>query len=186
MPGTTIVVNPNEDVGTGADPQPGSLEDLYLRHAPEAVRLAFLLTRDGAIAEDLVQEAFIRVAGRFLHLRSPQAFDAYLRKTVVNLCMTHHRKRKVASAYLDREIGRVGRAEPMSQTADVETRSELRDALETLPDRQRVAVVLRFYLDRSEEETAATLGCSVTAARSLVHRGVQTLRDRLRSEDHDG
>jgi RNA polymerase sigma-70 factor (sigma-E family) len=184
MPATTIVTSPNDDVGAGA--RPGTLEDLYLRHAPEAVRLAFLLTRDGALAEDLVQEAFVRVAGRFAHLRSPDAFDAYLRKTVVNLCMSHHRKRKVASAYLEREIARAERAEPTSRSTDVETRSELREALEALPDRQRTAVVLRFYLDQTEEQTAATLGCSVTAARSLVHRGMQTLRERIGSEDDDG
>ena len=171
-----------DDLAEVAEPRAWSLEDLYLRHAPEAVRLAFLLTRDGGIAEDIVQEAFIRVAGRFAHLRSLDAFDAYLRRVVVNLCMTHHRKRKVAAAYLDRERTRLGRAEPSVPAADVETRNELRDALASLPDRQRAAVVLRFYLDQTEEQTAATLGCSITAARSLVHRAMQTLRERIGDE----
>ena len=168
-----------DDTGLQATPRPGALEELYLRHAPEAVRLAFLLTRDAAGAEDIVQEAFIRVAGRFRHLRSPEAFDAYLRKTVMNLCMSQHRRRKVAHAYLDRERSRLGSSEPTVASPDVETRNELRDAMAVLPDRQRAAVVLRFYLDQSEEQTAATLGCSVTAARSLVHRAMQTLRERI-------
>ncbi|MDH4112976.1 MAG: hypothetical protein OEV60_09915 [Actinomycetota bacterium] len=49
------------------EPRPGSLEDLYVRHIPDAVRLAFLLTRDGGTAEDLAQDAFIKVAGRIHH-----------------------------------------------------------------------------------------------------------------------
>ena len=77
----------------------GSLEDRYVRHAPGAVRLAYLLTSDAALAEDITQEAFIRVAGRFRHLRTPDSFDAYLRRTVVNLCMSHHRRRRVERAY---------------------------------------------------------------------------------------
>ena len=93
-----------------SEPREGSLEDRYVRHAPEALRLAYLLTSDAALAEDITQEAFIRVAGRFRHLRTPDSFDAYLRRTVVNLCMSHHRRRRVERAYLEREGGRQVRA----------------------------------------------------------------------------
>lgn len=58
--------------------------DLYLRHSPAALRLAFLLTGDRALADDLVQDAFVRLFGRLLHLRNPDAFESYLRQTVVN------------------------------------------------------------------------------------------------------
>jgi RNA polymerase sigma factor (sigma-70 family) len=73
----------------------GSLGDLYVRHAPEGIRLAFLLTGDRALAEDLVQEAFARLVGRLRHLRDPGAFGAYLRKTIVNLSTSHFRRRRV-------------------------------------------------------------------------------------------
>jgi RNA polymerase sigma-70 factor (sigma-E family) len=183
MAGRTTVAETTDDTADGAEPRIGTLEELYLRHAPEALRLAFLLTRDAAGAEDVVQEAFIRVGGRFRHLRSPASFDAYLRRTVVNLCMSQHRRRKIANAYLDRERSRIVRGEPATSTPDVETQDELRVALAALPDRQRAALVLRFYLDQSEEQTAATLGCSVVAARSLVHRAMQTLREQIGSEE---
>ena len=98
-----IVDQDSVEANEVVQPREGSLEDLYVRHAPEAVRLAFLLTSDAALAEDITQEAFIRVAGRFQHLRSPGAFDAYLRRTVVNLCMSHHRRRRVERTYLERE-----------------------------------------------------------------------------------
>jgi RNA polymerase sigma factor (sigma-70 family) len=71
------------------------LEDLYVRHADEALRLSYLLTGDVALAEDLVQDAFVRVAGRLLHLRDPGGFHAYLRKTIVNLARSHYRRRAV-------------------------------------------------------------------------------------------
>src|SRR5688572_9647169 len=80
----------------------GGLGDLYVLHAPEGIRLAFLLTGDRTLAEDLVQEAFARLVGRLRHLRDPYAFGAYLRRTIVNLATSHFRRRRVERAYLDR------------------------------------------------------------------------------------
>jgi RNA polymerase sigma-70 factor (sigma-E family) len=165
------------------EPSGGGLEDLYLRRAPEALRLAFLLTRDGQVAEDIVQEAFIRVAGRFQHLRSPDAFGAYLRRTVVNLCMTHHRRKRTARAHAQRAGAVAGRSEPSVGLPDIETRDEVRAALAQLPVRQRAAVMLRFYEDLPEQQVADALGCSVTAARSLVFRGMETLRTLIEREE---
>ncbi|HEX5951155.1 MAG TPA: sigma-70 family RNA polymerase sigma factor, partial [Actinomycetota bacterium] len=76
----------------------GSLAELYVRHGPAAQRLAFLLTGDRAQAEDLVQEAFVRVVGRFGHLRVPDAFAAYLRRTIVNLHTSQLRRRRLERA----------------------------------------------------------------------------------------
>src|SRR5438270_10702370 len=85
----------------------GKLGELYLQHADDAVRLAYLLTGDRALAEDLVQDAFVRLAGRLVHLRDPGAFHAYLRRTVVNLSNSHFRRRKVERAYVERAKGAV-------------------------------------------------------------------------------
>jgi Sigma-70 region 2 len=78
------------------------LGELYVRHAPDGIRLAFLLTGDRALAEDLVQDAFARLVGRLRHLRDPGAFGGYLRRTIVNLASSHFRHRKVERAYLER------------------------------------------------------------------------------------
>ena len=56
------------------------LAEVYVRHAPEGIRLAYLLTGDRALAEDLVQEAFVRFVGRLQFVRNPDAFEAYLRR----------------------------------------------------------------------------------------------------------
>src|SRR6478672_8950808 len=83
----------------------GRLGELYVRHAAEATRLAYLLTGDRALAEDLVQDAFVRLAGRLVHLRDQQAFEAYLRRTVVNLSNSYFRRRKVERAFMESARG---------------------------------------------------------------------------------
>ena len=141
---------------TTAEPRERSFEELYVRHAPDAARLAYFLTGDRELAEDVAQEAFIRVAGRFRHLRFPDAFAAYLRKTVVNLCTSMHRRTKVERTYVERESSRsIPRA---GEQPDPATRDELRGELRTLPVRQRAAIVLRYYQDLSEQQVADASG----------------------------
>jgi RNA polymerase sigma-70 factor (sigma-E family) len=151
------------------------LGDLYVRHAPEGIRLAFLLTGDRALAEDLVQEAFARLVGRLRHLRDPGAFTAYLRRTIVNLATSHFRRRRVERAYLER---RARDPEPgMNPNEDLD--QTMHEALLRLPKRQRAAIVLRFYEDLSDVQTAEVLRCSRGTVRSLVSRGMTTLRSEL-------
>jgi RNA polymerase sigma-70 factor (sigma-E family) len=161
----------------------GRLGELYLRHAPAARSLAYLLTGDRHLAEDLVQEAFVRLTGRFRHLRNPDAFGSYLRRTVVNLHTSHLRRRRLERAYLERR-GREAAIEGAGGSLpDVAGRQDLWRALQTLPARQRAAVVLRYYEDLSESEAADALGCSLAAVKSLVARAMETLRTQVRSED---
>ena|SRR6266540_389961 len=152
----------------------GVLADLYARHAGEALRLAYLLTGDGAFAEDLVQDAFVRLAGRLLHLRDPGGFQAYLRKTIVNLTKSYFRRRVIERRFIERQ------AEPRPiDPPDLSGRERMRRALMELPVRQRTAVVLRYYEDLSEAQTADVMRCRPAAVKSLVFRGISTLRASL-------
>ena len=151
----------------------GGFAALYVRHVEAAGRLAYLLTGSNAEAEDLVQEAFARVIGRFGHLRMPDAFEAYLRRTIVNLHTSRLRRRRLERAYVERE----GRRPPeQAAPPDVGVRDVLWRALSNLPPRQRAAVVLRYYEDLSETETADLLRCSVASVKSLVARAMRSLR----------
>ena len=149
-----------KSLGDASNEAPGSLEERYVRHAPEAIRLAYLLTGDSATAEDLAHEAFIKVAGRFHHLRNPEAFAAYLRKTVVNLSMSHHRRKRVEREHLARESCSagcdVGRATRRGRSRRAPERDSGR-----FRTRQRAAVVLRYYEDLPEQQVAHAMGCSV-------------------------
>jgi RNA polymerase sigma-70 factor (sigma-E family) len=170
-------------VGPGVEAGGRSLVELFVRQVPRAVAVAYLMTGDRGVAEDLAQEAFIRLTGRFRHIRSPDAFDAYLRRTVVNLSISHLRRRRVERAYLERE--RHLPASSSQTVPDVARREELWSILLELPARQRAALVLRYYEDLSERQTAEILGASVPAVRSLVSRGVEALRARIKSDDDE-
>jgi len=153
----------------------GMLSDLYVAYAPDGIRLAYLLTGGRALAEDLVQDAFARLVGRLRHLREPSAFWTYLRRTIVNLATSHFRHRRVERAYLER----VAAAPVVLANDNDELDETMHRVLLELPQRQRAAIVLRFYEDLTDVQTAAVLGCSPGTVRSLVSRGMQTLRQEL-------
>jgi RNA polymerase sigma-70 factor (sigma-E family) len=159
-----------------------SLAELYRRHAPGGFRLAFLLTGNRPAAEDLLHDAFVRVAGRFRHLRFPEAFDPYLRSTIVNLHISQLRKQRSERMYVERERGR---SHDLQVLPDVAVRDQLWKALMALPPRQRAAVVLRFYEDLSERQAAEVMGSSLEALRSAVARGMRTLRAAIGGEIGD-
>ena len=149
------------------------LAELYRRYADDAARLAYLITGDRMLAEDLMQDAFVRLGGRLLHLRHPDGFEAYLRRTIVNLANSHFRRRTVERRFLERQAGA---ARPLAAEPDVAARETIRRALLTLPVRQRTAIALRYYLDLSDERAAEILRCRPATVRSLVFRAVDKLR----------
>lgn len=164
----------------GRPAEASELAGLYARHVSAAAALAYLLSGDRHQAEDLAQEAFIRAAGRFRHLRSPDAFGPYLRRTVVNLFLRHHRRRRMERELLARGLA----GSPSSVTMpNVELQDELWRALGALPDRQRAALVLRYFEDLTESATAEAMGCSVKAVKALAGRGLRTLRRSMGDED---
>ena len=172
-------VSAGEDVLTSeAARKRARLEDLYERHVGRAVVLARLLTGDPQGSEDIAHDAFIRAASKLGTLRDPERLDTYLQRTVVNLCHSRGRRRSVETAWLRRS-----RPEHVVQPPSTEIRDEVWKAVLALPDRQRAAVVLRFYEDQSEERVGQILNCSTKAVNALVDRAKQTLRDTLAEED---
>lgn len=157
-----------------------SLAGLYERHADEAIGLAYLLTGDRALAEDLMQEAFVRVARRFAYLRDRDSFGGYLRRSVVNLANSHFRRRAIEQRHLP---GQVGGEEAVD--ADPTDRLLLRAALLRLPVRQRTALVLSFYEDLPQGDVAELMRCGTGAVKQLIFRAMQTLRRELGEEQEE-
>jgi RNA polymerase sigma-70 factor (sigma-E family) len=164
----------------GAGALDSSLAELYQQHAGSALRLAILLCGSRELAEDIVQDAFIRVGGRLRQIREPVAFAAYLRQCVINLVRSHYRHQAVARRFLEREKHQPERA--TVDPTDFETRDALTHALQHIPERQREAIVCRFYLDYSERQTAELLGCPKGTVKSLVSRGLDNLRAQFPTE----
>jgi RNA polymerase sigma-70 factor (sigma-E family) len=150
--------------------------DLYDQMAPDLVRTAFLLTGDRELAQDLSQEAFVKVMGRPWAPRSP---GAYLNKVLINLCRSHAR-RKLSERRKVLQLQSLARG--MVHHPGQQERDDVWDAVRALPFRQRAAVVLRYCEDLSEQETADLLGTSVSAVSSLTARGLSRLRSSLEDE----
>lgn len=176
--------SPIVDERTLVEPDGGTMAELYTRHVPAGIRLAYLLTGDRAQAEDLAHEAFVRCVGRFQHLRAHSAFDAYLRRAIVNLHTSGLRRRRTEREWLRREGPRAAHA--FSTQRDVGEREDLWRAMSSLPSRQRAALVLRYYEDLSERDASEALGCSLAALKSLVARGSDALRDSLTTYAPEG
>ncbi|HEX2296078.1 MAG TPA: sigma-70 family RNA polymerase sigma factor [Actinomycetota bacterium] len=159
-----------------------AVDALYRDHGRSAFRLAYLLTGDRAAAEDLVQDAFVRVLARLRHVREPERLRPYLNQTIVNLAKNEHRRLGRLRTFVS-----AGRAAAPVSTAlpDVEVRDEVHAQLLRLPVRQRAALVLRYCEDQSESDVADALGTSAKAVRSLVGRGLETIRS-MNGGDGDG
>ena len=153
---------------------------LYARHGPDALRLAYLLTGDRELSEDLVQEAFIKVAGRLTSLRNADSFRWYLRKTVVNLANSYLRHRRVERAYAKGLISSTAGAGVSSP--DMATKQVVREAIARLPVRQRAVVVLRYYEDLTDQQIASVLGWPLGSVKSSLYRAAATLREQLGQE----
>jgi RNA polymerase sigma-70 factor (sigma-E family) len=159
------------------DREASRIAELYALHAPRAGRIAYLLTGDPELAEDLAQEAFVRLMGRLGSIRDDGAIGAYLRRTIVNLARKHWKKLGSERGYVRR-----GGSDPMrtvEMQPDLGGRDELWRALGSLPYRQRAAIVLRFYEDLSERQTARILGCAVGTVKSSISRGLQRMREEM-------
>ena len=156
-----------------------ALELLYAAHWRRLVRLAVLLVRDVGTAEEIVQECFVSVHGRWNRLNDPDKALAYLRQSVVNRSRSHLRHLAVVRRHADREQPLEPVAGADHAAYDQARRATVLAALQTLPRRQREVLVLRYYLDLSEAEIADTLGISRGAVKSHASRGAAGLRAQL-------
>jgi RNA polymerase sigma-70 factor (sigma-E family) len=152
---------------------------LFTAHYRPLVRLATLLLHESGAAEEIVQDAYVALHGRWRRLRDADKALAYLRATVVNRSRSALRHRKV----VDRHLA-MSSPEPDAPSAEAGALALLQHAavvaaLRGLPNRQREALVLRYYLDLSEADIAETMGCSRGAVKSHCSRGMAALRETL-------
>jgi len=149
---------------------------LYQAHGVGLIRLAVVMLGDRPAAEDVVQEAFCGLYRRWDHLDDPGNALRYLRSSVLNGCRSVLRNRGRLYLRLGQEPGRPDSVESAESTALVgEEHRAVLAALRRLPDRQRAALVLRFYLELSEAEIAQAMGISQGTVKSTVSRALAAL-----------
>lgn len=157
-----------------------AVTQLYAAHYPELVRLATLLVRNNAEAEEIVQDAFVAMHGRWRRLHEPERALGYLRRSIINGCRSTQRHRMVVAKHTPDHLEDAASAETHALAAH--TRAQVMDALHQLPARQREVLVLRYYSDLTEAEIAETLGISRGSVKSHAHRGTTALRSTLEDE----
>lgn len=150
---------------------------LYAAQYRSLVRLAALLLRDVAMAEEVVQDSFIAMHGSWRRLRDPDRALAYLRQSVVNRARSALRRRSVEARHAPAPMPDAASAE--HGALDALDRLAVIDALHQLPLRQREVLVLRYYADLSEAAIAEALGIGRGSVKSHASRGIAALRARL-------
>jgi RNA polymerase sigma-70 factor (sigma-E family) len=148
--------------------------------SPALHRFAYLLCGDFHVAQDLAQEALTKAALHWNRVETAEHPDAYVRRIVINEFHSLRRRRSwpVVGRRSSAEVG------VTDHVVEYVSRDALMAALRVLTPRQRTVVVLRYYEQLSEVETAVALGCSVGTVKSQTHKALQAMRRTMTTEDH--
>ncbi|MFF5228756.1 SigE family RNA polymerase sigma factor [Dactylosporangium sp. NPDC000521] len=151
-------------------------EESFLAYVRERVaalsRIAFLLTGDRHLAEDLVQETLLRVAGRWGRIAAGGDPDPYVRRTLYHQHVSAWRRHRGRTVHVEHPPDRPGPDESDAVTGGVAVRA----ALARLAPRQRAVIVLRYFEDLTEAQTADILGCRVGTVKSQTRDALARLR----------
>lgn len=147
------------------------------------LRLAFMLSGDRHLAEDLTQEVLIRVYDRWARIARMEQIDAYVRRMLVNSHVSWRRRKSSTETPVAAEAAGSGAgAATVPDTAeDLAAREHAWQLLAGLPRRQRAILVLRFYEDLADADIAAALGCTQSTVRSQAARALAALRGELQN-----
>ena len=149
-----------------------AIATLFSACYPQLVATGYAVAGDWAVAEELAQEAFVRLWRRWRWVRDPEAAPAYLHRTVVNLGNSAVRRR-----VLERRVAAF--RDGQSVETGPEAGLELRRAIAALPPRRRACVVLRYLAGMTEAQTAQTLGITPGTVKSQTHKALRQLRQQL-------
>lgn len=162
------------------------LEVLVRRYEVQAVRAAYLVVRDRALAQDLVQTAFVRVFERIASFDAERPFGPWFLKVVLNDSVKSARRRGREVPLADETVDAPdAQISPEHAWEQAETADEVWLALGHLTPDQRAAVVQRYYLELTEAEMAACLDRPTSTVKSRLHAARERLRTLLRPAAHD-
>lgn len=166
-----------EDLTVAAKPRSdrdAEFEEYVSANQTRHLRTAYLLSGDRHLAEDLVQDAYAKLYLAWNRVHSRESLDAYVRRILVNEHTSWHRRAwRRRETVVDDVPERPNSANPQQ---DFDLRDGLWPLVRQLPARQRAAVILRYYEDLTERETAEILKCSIGTVKSQTSRAIATLR----------
>jgi RNA polymerase sigma-70 factor (sigma-E family) len=166
----------------GADRE-RAITDLFDAHYTRMLRVAVVLLADRAAAEDVVQDAFLALYSAWPRVRDKQEAVGYLHRSVVNAARSRLRRRSVANRFRPPRQAEVISAEDTVLSSLVS--GPVLSAMRALPPREREAVLLRHYLDLSEQQAAQALGLRTGSVKGYASRGLARLRAALNPLNDD-
>jgi len=159
---------------------PEAFATLVRRHEELAFRVAYLIVRDAAEAEDVAQEGFVRAYRSLRRFDARRPFRPWLLRIVTNLAINSRRsarRRDATAERVERDIRHRSMADVADDAAQAEEARRVWEAVATLRPEEQTLVYLRYFLDVSEAEAAAAIGRPVGTAKSRLHRALRRLRD---------
>ena len=167
-----------------------AFEQLLDKYQKPVINFIYRMIQDRDEADDLAQEVFVRVYNSAKRYEPKAKFSTWIYRITKNLCLNELRRRKRKFISLDetisteegelkREIASPEATSPYQDTSKHELQKVVKEAIESLPANQRIAVILRRYEQLSYEDIAKTMECSVSAVKSLLSRAKESLKDRL-------
>jgi RNA polymerase sigma-70 factor (sigma-E family) len=157
--------------------QISDIAELIEARSTALLRLAYGVVGDHQLAQDLLQEALVKLYVAWPRLRDPSAAEAYARRTIVTTAITWRRRHSFHERPLDLPPAEEGNEADHSDR--LVTHDVLWQQVRGLPPRQRAALVLRYYEDLSEADTAFLMGCSTGTVKSQLSAALAKLRERL-------
>ena len=152
-----------------------AFSDLVATRSAALLRTAYLVVGDHQLAQDLVQESLVKTYVAWPRLRDVTKAEAYARRTIVTTAISWRRRR----SFHERPVLAIPEQAQADRTDAFATQDLLWAQVRSLPPRQRAALVLRYYEDLSESDTAQLMGCAVGTVKSQVSAALDRLRQRI-------
>ena len=147
--------------------------EFVAQHTDSLLTTGYLLTRDRPAAEELVQDVLVALYPHWHRVQAADSGLAYVRRSLVNRFLNQRRRGRGTELPLA-SLPEIGLRTDF--TAGVADREQVRQVLAVLPERQRAAVVLRYFYDYSDQQVADAMGCRIGTVRSLISRALASMR----------
>jgi RNA polymerase sigma-70 factor (ECF subfamily) len=155
-----------------------ALEELVVRHQKQIYGYIYRMTQNMEDAKDLTQKVFINIMSGIRDFRKESSFKTWAYRIATNVCLNHIRQRRDETEMDESLAG--GGAGVLSLMIERQQRQRVRDAVRSLPERQKTALILRAYEGLTCADTAAAMGCSEGAVKAHYHHAVGKLKDMLK------
>jgi len=159
-----------------------ALEEIVRRHQKHILNLVYRYLGDASHAEDVAQEVFLKIYRARANYEPKAKFSTWLYRVTVNHCLNEIRSRKSQPARMelvDDLLEEAAGSEADQRMHQAELRQAVKAAIDSLPEHQRMAVLLARYEELSYEEISAAMGISLEAVKSVLHRARESLKEKL-------